>query len=57
MIKRISYHEGLNSFWIEKAGDHYTAYKTFKHAMMEIESPSIMLALGQNGLKAAYNAV
>lgn len=56
MIKRISYHEDLKSFWIEKTGNYYTAYETFKHIMMGIESPTIMFALGQNGLRAAYNA-
>lgn len=56
MLKRITYHEDLKSFWIEKVDDYYAAYQTLQNALRGIESPTIMFALGQNGLRAAYNA-
>lgn len=54
MIKQITYHDGLSSFWEERAEDGYLAYLSFKHYLRGITSPMLMAHLGQNGLRAAY---
>lgn len=57
MLKRVSYRDGLYSFWIERKEDRYVAYASFHHAMLGVASPSLMYHLGQDGLRAAYWSV
>lgn len=33
MYKRVSFNNGLSSFWVEKRGEGYVAYKSFRDAV------------------------
>ena len=54
MFKRISFNDGLSSFWVERRSEGYVAYNTFRDALRGIASMNLMLSLGQSGLRAAY---
>ncbi len=55
MLKRIPFEHGLSAFWIERREDFYVAYRSFRAAMLDIASPSLMFSLGQSGLQALYS--
>ncbi len=56
MFKRVSFNNGLSSFWVERKEDCYVAYSSFRNALRGFVSFDLMCSLGQVGLRAAYHS-